>query len=368
MTRMTLLGATLLGGFGLTSLMPVSSRAQRSTVTHFDIARSWAPCVLQDTDDDDLQDFITRWDYDNSDPRDNWENLQYALLTAHMYYAVVETSDHYYVSYFFYHPRDWTVLAKPSDSEPAPTRICPLTHEHDFEGVTLVIRKPAEADADLMFMYTQAHGDAYYFTNDPTITLPDALGEACGSRDHLDNLYGNRHCNPLTDVEDRRLCFWDAGAGLHRPVVFIETGGHGIGTIARAMTPSTTGIALDCGTYLFYGGDGVMYVPSPSNEAGLPPPPGNEAVQAEYKLLSLEDEVWRRHRRRHLLLRPHHARRAPATQHGPRQVIGRSARRRAIRTAPIRRTASRSDGWARAVPCWRNGTGRPARAPRDSPA
>lgn len=244
-----------------------------------ELVHRWAPVFYQDVDADGTlggrPDFMTRWDYDTDlNPDNNWDNLGAYPLEACVYYSVQESQTHYFIGYFVYHPRDW-VASKSA-----------TTHEHDLEGVMLVVDKPGTELSDLVLLYTEAHDDAYFFSNE-ALTIPDYpldIG-ALLTGDHLDGLFGFEGA-VLTD-ENRNIYYSDG-----RPAVFIEAHGHGIGQIRRALYESDGGFDFDGTTYAFYGDDGVRYTPSPSNQAGVPDADDPGAQSVEYQLLPLRSGFW----------------------------------------------------------------------------
>ncbi|WP_232533686.1 hypothetical protein [Plantactinospora sp. KBS50] len=98
---------------GATLVAPGTAQA---AVSHADLALRWAPIHYQDVDVTGAHalagrsDYLTRVDYDgNLVGRDNWDHAGQAGVSfaAHVYYSVVETSTHWYLTYLFFHPRDW---------------------------------------------------------------------------------------------------------------------------------------------------------------------------------------------------------------------------------------------------------------------
>ena len=123
-------------------------------VTDFELAYRHAPIHYQDTDSSNYRaDYITRFDYDNNMiATDNWEHLTQFPLAAHAYYSVVETCTHWFISYGFFHPRDWTDSR--FDQE----------HENDMEGLLSIVRKDGTPFGRLEGMVTVAHLDFYSYT------------------------------------------------------------------------------------------------------------------------------------------------------------------------------------------------------------
>ncbi|UOQ71565.1 hypothetical protein [Hymenobacter cellulosilyticus] len=125
------------------------------------LALRWAPVHYQDTDvtgDHGLSgkgDYITAINFDGDwSGTNNWNNLASRAATAHGYYSVVETGTHWFITYAFFHPRDWTdnVLLYNIDE-----------HENDLEGLLAVVRKDGSTYGNLQGIVTVAHSDFYSF-------------------------------------------------------------------------------------------------------------------------------------------------------------------------------------------------------------
>ena len=138
--------------------LPYEAAIQDGTLSHEEIAIHYAPQIDQAVNvllsQGGKGDFITAVNYDGDwSCLNNWENLTKGDLGAVVYYSVQETDDRYYVGYYFYHPRD--------DAEISLDR-----HENDLEGIMLCIPKSDEGYLPPEMMYTQGHGNLYfYFTN-----------------------------------------------------------------------------------------------------------------------------------------------------------------------------------------------------------
>ncbi|MBQ8554306.1 MAG: hypothetical protein IJ438_00395 [Clostridia bacterium] len=99
-------------------------------------------------------DFITAVDYDGDwVTLNNWENMTEYPLNAVVYYSVQETDTHYFIGYYFYHPRD--------DAE-----IWLDRHENDLEGIMLAVPKGDDGYLPPEIMYTQGHGNVYFYFGD----------------------------------------------------------------------------------------------------------------------------------------------------------------------------------------------------------
>jgi hypothetical protein len=193
-------GRALLGPFQPEGL----SADQAAAVVRF------APVILQATSaDPDLvhRDVPTAFDYDgNRVGRDNEENLDAARaeLPAVVYYAAVETETHRFLTYFLFHPLDWSPIPNVAWSG--------IWHENDGESIQVVTRKATATEPEqVVLLATQAH-----------------LGTS---------LYGDPEAHParggwepeapvwlLADAADRA----DAAGARTHPAVYVESGGHGI--------------------------------------------------------------------------------------------------------------------------------------------
>ncbi|GIE93148.1 hypothetical protein [Paractinoplanes rishiriensis] len=123
-----------------------------------ELALRWAPIHYQDVDAtgnhalSGKSDFITRYDFDgNLNGRDNWDNAGRSTAAA-AYYSVVETSSHYFVTYLFFHPRDW--IDHP---------FFETEHENDGEGLTQIIEKDGSPYGVLRAAVTVAHSDFFSY-------------------------------------------------------------------------------------------------------------------------------------------------------------------------------------------------------------
>ncbi|MBD2213699.1 hypothetical protein H6G27_28100 [Nostoc linckia FACHB-104] len=119
-----------------------------------DLALYHAPIHYQDTDSTKYSgDYITKFNYDGDwRGTNNWDNLQLFALNAHAYYSVVETCTHWFITYSFFHPQDWTDT--PFDQE----------HENDLEGELAIVRKDGSTFGKLEGIVTAFHRDFYSYT------------------------------------------------------------------------------------------------------------------------------------------------------------------------------------------------------------
>jgi hypothetical protein len=261
---------------------------------HAALARHWAPAIFQNVEVSDLNplgryDLLTSVDFDGDFAGgNNWEDSDDLRrsdfpLAPYVYYAVQETETHYYITYSLFHPRDWTwsalAEARSTSASRGPASSAPddasaaLTHENDLESATLVVAKQGRLGA-LRLLGTVCHLNNYCFTAASGI-VPETWGLDAGGGDAAVRYYENRPC------------------------LFVESGGHGIGGINRALA-ETPGGAYRWGDrrYAFAGGAGVVYLPSddPGFEPqGEPPAAAGAAGEANvcrYQLLPLISSLW----------------------------------------------------------------------------
>lgn len=226
----------ILAGMLLATAFAAPARAAASNA---DVALRWAPIHYQDVDmtgDHALagkSDYITRYDFDGDlNGRNNWDNAGQDG-TAYAYYSVVETSTHWYVTYFFFHPRDWV-------DHP----FFETEHENDGEGLLEVIEKDGSDYGKLRAAVTVAHSDFYSYT--PA---------------------GSTWTNGGETIDGTLQTQTNPHDGLAHPVTAQEAKGHGL----KAYPQYTIN------------GDGLVYYPSTTAEA---PSSANDR-DVQYKLIDI---------------------------------------------------------------------------------
>jgi hypothetical protein len=234
--------AFLLALFLMMSLF-LSTAPPAQAATAQELAAYWAPDFYQDVNATYgyEADFLTRFTYDGDyNGRNNWENLYSYPLPASVYYSVVETTTHYFIGYWTYHPRD----DGPTDWD---------KHENDLEGVLVVVKKDGTAYGQFQLMETFSHNQWYQYTNDPAIT---------SGTDNVDGgvLFRNQH--PLVFIQSNGQSPW---------------GGHGVKAYDGSDAPGGDGIVY------YYGG--VSEVPTQAD--------GNWTHRYSYDLISIDD-LWNR--------------------------------------------------------------------------
>jgi len=132
-----------------------------AAVSRAELAFRWAPIHHQDVDVTGSHalggrsDYITRIDFDaDLDGRNNWDNAARAGVSfdAYAYYSVLETASHWFITYFFFHPRDWT-------DHP----FFETEHENDGEGMLLAVERDGSTYGILRAAVTVAHSDYFSY-------------------------------------------------------------------------------------------------------------------------------------------------------------------------------------------------------------
>jgi hypothetical protein len=209
------------------------------------LAEHWAPFIAQETWFMPKADYLARFDFDGDwQGADNWEDAFAGSSQAYVYYEAMETQTHWFLIYNMFHPRDY--------SDKCVAGSC---HENDNEGLILTIRKDGTPFGSLQAMETLAHNNVYSHVADSSI------------RSGIHNI--------------------DGGIELYQgshPVVFIESGGHGV----YGSTSSHSRFTLESGK--FTAGTGVTYVYKGAAER--PKHPDDREVG--YELLSIYDHWWLR--------------------------------------------------------------------------
>ena len=210
--------------------------AAGNLASHQELAVHYSPVWYQDVANLE-EDAICRVDYDGDwIGNNNWENLDtywsQGEVRGYVYTSVIETSTHYFITYAAFHPRDWWNLN--SDL---------WSHENDMEGVQVVVEKDGSYYGEFLLMETEAHGQFYQYTNDPTVT--------------------NRH----EDIDGGVLLYDES-----HPKVYVESKGHGVYRYDGSDFP---------------GGDGIIY------HYGTPEQPSDPYdTNVGYGLVLIQDSLW----------------------------------------------------------------------------
>ncbi|MDZ4676196.1 MAG: hypothetical protein SGI74_01695 [Oligoflexia bacterium] len=122
-----------------------------------------APVIYQEIGKNPRADAITRFNFDGDwVGNNNWDNLEKYPTPAYVYYDVVETSTHYFITYAFFHPRDYQAVC-----------FWKFCHENDLEGAFYtVVKNPSHEMGDVVYISTVAHYDIIGYANPKTTVAP----------------------------------------------------------------------------------------------------------------------------------------------------------------------------------------------------
>ncbi|MCI0622437.1 MAG: hypothetical protein L0387_12380 [Acidobacteria bacterium] len=215
------------------------------------LAEYYAPVVYQESKSAVL-DYITRFDYDGDwNGANNWRNAYRYELRAYVYYGVVESTNHVFITYAFYHPRDFT--ARPLEGMAPKTE-----HENDMEGCMLVVERDKTRWGRPILLETLAH-DHFYKYDNPKYRRVKKLKNAL----------------PL----DGSIVFLKEVDNTHhqQPAVYIEPEGHGVKAATEQVRAE--GFKHPGIIYRFAG-------------RGAEVPRNNNDPDVSYDLISIEDSLW----------------------------------------------------------------------------
>jgi hypothetical protein len=215
------------------------------------LAEHYAPAIYQETKSSVL-DYITKFDYDGDwNGANNWRNAYLYDLPGYVYYAVIESTNHYFITYSFFHPRDYT--AQPFEGFAPKTE-----HENDMEGCTLTIEKDDTPYGRPILLETLAHDHFYTYANSDYRRVESGRTRLDGS-----------------------IVFLDQADPMHprQPAIYIEPEGHGVRAGGPEMRQS--GYSFSGVIYRFTG-------------RGSEVPKSNQDPDASYDLISIEETLWAR--------------------------------------------------------------------------
>jgi hypothetical protein len=227
--------------------------AAPATETLTPIVERYAPFIYHATDKrGGRQDVISNNDFDGDlVGNNNWENFQKFQLKPTVYYAVLETETHYFISYHLFHPRDWSRFTVWLND----------THENDGENFQVVVRK---SDNRPVLLWTQAHYNSRVY---------------CCSSSGIEDADGEFQTVDSSGVPSE--------TGQHA-AVFVESQGHGI----YATTGANSEVNLrDDGSYSFKGESGLLFRPARPGEA-VKEPEQTRGGSIAYQLDSITAKLW----------------------------------------------------------------------------
>jgi hypothetical protein len=227
------MSARFIGASGLAcvlSLTALSAQAASASDAGFRaaLAQRWAPIHYQDVHRNGAHglggaaDFITSYDFDgDSDATNNWDNAASARASfaAHAYFTVVETSSHWFVTYLFFHPRDWS------------SRFLETEHENDAEGLLLAVARDGTRFGGLRAAVTVSHADFYSYV--PASSTWTSGREDVDGRLRLQSFDGALHPVTAQQAETHALKAWPQFGTEREGVVYYPS-------LQVAQVPSST--------------------------------------------------------------------------------------------------------------------------------
>jgi MYXO-CTERM domain-containing protein len=247
----------------------VSATLPARAATRDEVAKRWAPIVLQETNDP-IKDLLTAFDFDgNWNGDDNAENMacwasasacdgkdnpkstcagKKCPLIATVYFTVIETKTHWFVQYMPYHPLDWKLTNG---------------HEHDTESILAVVAKEGGGTGKLLAMETRFH---LYWFDYADATVKNGAGGVDG---------------PI---------HYDSASG--RPQVYSQMVGHGLCGGFSPPNRLFPDLSITCnhGDTPHIDQTGVSY--SPDLPATMPTIETGKTVKAGYALVELRTSIW----------------------------------------------------------------------------
>ncbi|MBI3893790.1 MAG: hypothetical protein HY303_19900 [Candidatus Wallbacteria bacterium] len=99
-----------------------------------EVAAAYAPVIRHQVAND--RDYLAAFDFDNNwNGYDNWQHQEWGYpLKAVVYYSVLESQSHWFVTYLTFHPRKWALINTGAWSQ-----------ENDLEGVQVLVAKDGSA-------------------------------------------------------------------------------------------------------------------------------------------------------------------------------------------------------------------------------
>lgn len=200
--------SSVLVGIAITAFLTLGSGAAAAQAVadpafRADLALRYAPIHHQDVHTrgghslGGAADFVTAVDFDgDDDASNNWDNAgdpRYPLA-AHAYFSVVETSSHWFITYQFFHPRDWSSFFFETE------------HENDSEGLMLAVARDGTRFGALRAAVTVVHSDFYSYV--PTGSRWRAGRESIDGTLSLQAFNGELHPVTAQQAETHALKAW----------------------------------------------------------------------------------------------------------------------------------------------------------------
>lgn len=144
---------------------PADSREENAETELKKMAKRYAPIIFQEVDRGGKElrhaprgreDFITAVDFDGDlKGANNWDNQSSHPLLPVVYYSLLQTATHTFISYSIFHPRDWSRLHMKKRS------LLYSEHENDMESIQVVVERGDERQRVLLLL-SQAHLKSHF--------------------------------------------------------------------------------------------------------------------------------------------------------------------------------------------------------------
>ena len=234
----------------------LASAGKPAVDAKLELAARFAPFVYHEFDPlRGRMDVPAPVDFDGDlDGENAWENFARFELLPTVYYAVLETETHWFLTYHLFHPRDWVRFDLGLHQ----------SHENDGENLQVVV---ARSNQEPVLLFAQAHYRGVAYAN-PGSGFGDGQVELRG---------------PFLRVDaDGR----PSADGAHA-CVFVESGGHGIFGVLDPHARVT--VAAD-GAVHFERAGWALRPARPGEE--LAEPALSSGTLVPYRLESLEAKLW----------------------------------------------------------------------------
>ncbi len=222
------IGALLLGLAPVLGSTPAVARSANEPEFRAQLALRHAPIHHQDVHVKGAHalggaaDFISAVDFDGDhDATNNWDRAGDPRfpLAAHGYFSVVETTSHWFISYQFFHPRDWS------------STFFETEHENDAEGILLAVARDGSQFGVLRAAITVVHSD--FFSYVPAGSPWGAGAESVDGKLTLWPFAGELHPVTAQQAETHALKAWPYYRIRDRGVIYYPS-------LTRADVPAST--------------------------------------------------------------------------------------------------------------------------------
>lgn len=292
--------AYVLFGLGVSLTLPARAVDAQSTVTPQmeAIVRYNAPYIVEETTNDgslrhSLINHLLRVDFDGDlQGINNGTNIDNDYLVHRepvVYYTISETGSgpdegFYYIGYYFYHAKDggWKISAYTDHG-----------HDHDLEGVYLVVRKDSYHPYGILELaWSQAHGAMIPYADSTYVDMGATLGNNSAGywggkiHDYFDSSFGVNRPVVMVSLDTHATYVAQSCSGVDngKSFSYYEPGGYD-------WTSSTSTVLYAC--VHDWAGSFLLYVPAVDNNNPYGSPDYAANGTYSYQLLDLASSpIW----------------------------------------------------------------------------